>query len=201
MDLFRKQIKDEIESLNRKNKIIYCLLISEKLLPNYKYFSSIYDFGSVKKLEDIINVLYDYVFDKKHLTTEDVDIYLSEIEEITPDTNDFSTILVSFALDACTSVISTLNFIKNNNDNDVLDVACYARDTVDMFIQERDDLNLNNKELEILIDNDVLMTTEKNKQIIIAKYLKENQLINRISLDELRRLNYGSIIDVNIFKD
>ena len=91
--------------------------------------------------------------------------------------------------------------LQNNNDNDVLDVACYARDTVDMFIQERDDLNLNNKELEILIDNDVLMTTEKNKQIIIAKYLKENQLINRISLDEVRSLNYGSIIDVNIFKD
>ena len=71
MDLFRKQIEEEIESLNRNNKIIYCLLISEKLLPNYKYFSNVYGFGNVKKLEDKINVLNYYVFGKKYLTTSD----------------------------------------------------------------------------------------------------------------------------------
>lgn len=201
MDLFIEQIKNDIQALNKRNKIVYCLLISEKLLPNYKYFCNIYKFGEIKKLEQIIDILYDYVFDKINVSHEEINIYLNEIEEITPDTNDYSTILVSFALDACTAIISTLNFIKSENDNHVLDVASYARDTVDMFIQERDDLDLNNRELETLIENDNLMKKEKEKQKRIIEYLKKHDIINKMFIEELREINSGNIININIFKN
>jgi uncharacterized protein YjaG (DUF416 family) len=200
MDIYREKMSSEIQLLNRKAKLIFCLLSCEKLLPNYKYFSEIYKFGSDKKLKEIIDFLFDFVLEEKEITEDQVIFFIEEIERITPDTNDFETILVSFALDACTSVLSLLYFIRDNEIEHILDVVTYARDTVDMFIQERDDLDLNKINIESIINNDYLMLAEKERQIKTSKYLNNLSVISLDTIEHLRQINKNEIINVSIFK-
>ncbi len=82
---------------------------------------------------------------------------IASVETITPDTENFNDIYVSFALDACSSVYSSLSFIIDHNDEHIIDVVTYARDTVDMFIQEKEDLSPSDSALEEKIKSDIAM--------------------------------------------
>jgi uncharacterized protein YjaG (DUF416 family) len=50
---------------------------------------------------------------------------------------------VSAALDAGTAVVETLQSLLDGDSKQIVDVASFCRDTVDMYIQERDHLDYN----------------------------------------------------------
>jgi uncharacterized protein YjaG (DUF416 family) len=196
MDKYRNTIFNEISHLTDKKKIIFCLLICEKLLPNYDFFFSKFNYGDPLSLQQIIAKLYENLF--KNIDDKNIGSYIASIESITPNTENFNTILVSFALDACTSILSTLFFILDKDIENIIDVATYARDTVDMYIQEKDNLSSNNKDLEILIEQDTFMQDEKNRQLNVIKYLNNSESIGIDDLENLRNIGRKNIIDLNL---
>ena len=178
--------------------MLLCLLLSERLIENYDFFSKRYNYGNVgilkKTIDDLFRELDGNIYSK---TTSDVEDLISKIEEVTPDTEDYETIYVSFALDACTSIISTLQYINDKNDDNVIDVVLYSRDTVDMFIQEKDDLNISAIEVDEYIEKDIFMKNEKKYQAELIEYL---QRTNDISFNEisLLRATTKNPIDLNL---
>lgn len=198
MDPYRKIINDAITSLSFEQKIVFCLLTSEKLLPNYEFFSKKYNYGNPDLLKNTIETLYTNLADVKSLGSE-LDKMLENIDRITPDMDDFSSVLASSALDACTSLLSTLYFIKDGDEENVIAVATYARDTVDMYIFEKENLDPQNKNYEMIIEQDPYMVNEKKRQMSIASSLRNTNLINSNIVDELRVLNRKEpIIDLSL---
>ena len=100
---------------------------------------------------------------------------IEKVDCVTPDTERFSEIYVSFALDACTSVYSTLNYINDHELGHIIDVAICATDTVDMFIQERDDIGFSTIDIEDRISNDPLRIREKMRQKHIIERILDMQ--------------------------
>jgi uncharacterized protein YjaG (DUF416 family) len=195
MDKYRLFIKTKIHFLTYQKKILLCLLLCERLIENYDFFSKRYNYGNVNILKKTIDDLFSEV--EKNISRYNVEDLISKIEEVTPDTEDYETIYVSFALDACTSIMSTLQYINDKNDDNVVDVVLYSRDTVDMFIQEKDDLNLSPIEVNEYIEKDIFMKNEKKYQAELIEYLQrtDNISFNEISL---LRNNRKSPIDLNL---
>ncbi|WP_163411610.1 DUF416 family protein [Flavobacterium ajazii] len=199
MDEYRNIIRQKLDVLNGDKKLAFSLLICERLLPNYVFFSKKYNYGNPIELNNIILVLYKDLLEKNK--GYNIDEYIDVVENITPDTEDYSTILVSFALDACTSILSTLYFLKDSDVENIIDVATYARDTVDMFIQERDDLNVNNSELELLIEQDSFMQIEKKRQVAVIDYLDNIDSVTQNDLEILRQIVKEDIIDLSLLQE
>jgi uncharacterized protein YjaG (DUF416 family) len=195
MDKYRLFIKTKIHFLTYQKKILLCLLLSERLIENYDFFSKRYNYGNVNILKKTIDDLFSEV--ESNISRYNVEDLISKIEEVTPDTEDYETIYVSFALDACTSIISTLQYINDKNDDNVVDVVLYSRDTVDMFIQEKDDLNLSPIEVNEYIEKDIFMKNEKKYQAELIEYLQrtDDLSFNEISL---LRATTKNPIDLNL---
>jgi uncharacterized protein YjaG (DUF416 family) len=75
-------------------------------------------------------------------------------EKIIPDTENFESPLTSAALDAAVAVTNALEYCLDNEDKKIDEVATVARDTVDLYIQDRDNLDYQDPNFEEKISND-----------------------------------------------
>jgi uncharacterized protein YjaG (DUF416 family) len=180
MDKFREEARNALESVSFKGKVLFAVLTCEKLYPNYVFFKKMTNWGSPDILLRGIGFAYKYLVENE-VDVKNLKKVILDVDNITPNTEDFPGIFVSFALDACTSVYSCLSFLLDNNIDNIVDIAVYARDTVDMFIQERDNLNSSDPTIEVKIANDHLMIREKTRQIKL--------------ITNLRTLNFDTLTD------
>lgn len=199
MDKYRLEILGLLEPLPFQKQLIFGGLICEKLFSNYSFFSQNTSWGNSIVLQNAISIIYQNVYRNDLFTSNEIQTIINEVELITPDTEDFESILVSFALDSCTSVLNTLNFIIDGDIDNIADVAIYARDTVDMYIQEKEDLSINDKMLEIKIEQNFFMQREKQRQRMIIKLLREMNEITDKQLQILREIQPLPIVDLSIF--
>jgi hypothetical protein len=199
MDAYKEEVKSKLVAIPDKGKVLFAILICERLYPNYVAFQKINNWGDHSILQEGIALIRQYLIKEDLFDVDEITNVIESINEITPSTEDFSGIITSFALDACTAVLDTLEFLVDKNPEHIADVATYARDTVDMYIQEKDDLNANDPMIEEKIAKDPFMVKEKSIQRELLKKLTvikvETLTDNKIeSLKDLR-----SIIDLQIF--
>jgi len=201
MDKFRNEIGNSLLRLPYKGKILFAALTIEKLYPNYIAFEDRRSWGNHLVLSEGISLIYQYLIKEDLFTDKEIKELINNIDVITPDTDDFPGILTSFALDACTSILDTLQFIIDKDDKHIINVSIYARDTVDMFIQEREDMNSLDPSIEIQIEHDNFMIEEKARQkLLIEALLNTNlEVITDQLLDKLR--NNKPIIDLSLLSN
>lgn len=176
MDAYRNEVKKLIETLDDRGKILFAVLTSERLYSNYVAFEQAYNWGEPQVLEEAISTVYLHLIKDDLIEDDEIEDLISRVELVTPDTEDFPGILTSFALDACTSVLGTLQFILDRDAEHIIDIATYARDTVDMFIQERDDMNSLDPSINIQIEHDDFMVREKERQRTLIKTIANMNL-------------------------
>lgn len=180
MDKFREEIKKEMLSVSDKGRVLFAVLVCEKLYPNYMRFQDLNNWGDHNVLKESISIMHQYLFKPELFKTDEIKELIERIDLITPNTEEFTDITTSFALDACNSIYDTLNYLVDKDIEHVVDVATYARDTVDMFVQEKSDLKSNDPGLEIKIEND---------QFMIAEKMRQRKLLKRIRRIDFERLN------------
>ncbi len=172
MDKFREEVKKDLIDLTNKGKILFGALTCEKLYPNYVFFYKSTGWGNPDVLIEGLALIYQYLIKDDLFSVKEIEDLITNIDVVTPDTEDFPGIATSFALDSCTSVYSVLSYLIDNNIEYIVDVATYARDTVDMFIQEKYDLKSSDPDIELTIANDSLMIEEKKRQKELLNKLK-----------------------------
>lgn len=164
MDKFRDDIKKQLIPLSSKKQLLFGVIICERLYPGYVEFNRVYDWGRVDVLEEAIAMMHQYLINEDLFDADEIQEMMERIEMITPDTEDFSGVITSLALNSCTSVYSTLKYMMDKDVDDVADVATYARDTIDAYIQEKYKLDPNDPQLSDRIESDQLMIREKDSQ-------------------------------------
>ncbi|MGN8071583.1 DUF416 family protein [Mucilaginibacter sp. 22184] len=168
MDIYRKEIEVDLIKLSHTGRLLFAVLTSERLYPNYVLFQNQNGWGNNEVLQQAIVLIYESILHPDKMDLRFIEDAISEVDLITPDTEQFPGILTSFVLDACTSVYSTLSYLLDHKLDNIIDVATYARDTVDMYIQERDDMGYQDPDFEIKIANDRFMVAEKKRQKDLA---------------------------------
>ena len=199
-------IRFEPESVRRRaellpplHRVAFAASCCERLLPNYEAFSSEMRWGSPGILRSGLDYVWR-VLERKQVDHSEVQRLVQLCEKIIPDTEEFSSAYTSAALDAGTAVVETLRLLIDSTPQRLVDIATFSRDTVDMFIQQRDHLDFNtDPAFENKICRDPLMVRELTRQDRVLKQLSDQPTLDRFFIKRLRddAYNHGvSNIDV-----
>jgi uncharacterized protein YjaG (DUF416 family) len=143
-------------------KLAFMALTSERMLPNFQRFSSETGFGNASSLRQALDVAWIYIREGK--LTGDPEKLKQVCEAQAPNTELFTSIYTSAALDAANSVAAIMDAIRNPTTEFALEVAELARDTVDLFVQETNDLDPRGADFEQSILESPLMQRELQRQ-------------------------------------
>jgi uncharacterized protein YjaG (DUF416 family) len=189
MDAFRLYLKNQLSTLSLQQKALFAGLTCEKMLPSYILFSQVEKWGDSQVLEQCINLLYSFSVNPEAVTREITEQLQQDFYEVFPDLNDFESREASFAFDTCAAVDYSLLFLLERDNESILDVSTSITDTIDMFIQIRDDLDPNDPHLNAILDADELMQAEINRQKTILSGIDQ---ISQAVIVQLRQFSQDS---------
>jgi uncharacterized protein YjaG (DUF416 family) len=185
----------QLEELSFSKQLAFAYLTCERLYPNYAYFADNYHFGNKTVLREAIDYIYNnlLVYAPDKIVVEDL---ISQVDAATPKPEEFDTILASSALDACGAIHETLHFLTDKTLTRLDSISTFATDTVDMYIQELEDLNFNSDiEFQQKIDNHPIMKRELSIQGGIITYLSKIDTLGPQDISTLIELQgiHGSL--------
>jgi uncharacterized protein YjaG (DUF416 family) len=166
--------------------VAFAAACCERLLPNYSAFAGEVRWGKPETLRAALDAIWDVLgggtFDRGEIAR-----HIEQCDAVIPDTEKFDTSSVSAALDAGNAVVETLRSLLDGDSQRIVDVASFCRDTVDMYIQDRDQLDYNGDPLfETKISEDPLMQRELARQSATLSELSRNTVLDGATLKRLR---------------
>jgi len=177
-----------LERLDFSKQLAFAYLTCERLYPNYVSFSTEVVFGNPTILRNVIDFIFKQLF-RESLDEKIIQEYLLSIDQNIPYPENYATILASLALDSCTVIEETLNFLIDKKPSRLYDISTMAIDTVDMYIQDRDNMDYNtDSDFEIKVLNDPLMQEELYIQKGIISFLDKIDRINESDIYTLIQL-------------
>jgi uncharacterized protein YjaG (DUF416 family) len=175
----------QLKQLTFTKQLAFSYLVCERLYPNYVFFSKKYKFGD----PDILRQAADFIFRdffEEHPDKNKIDFFRKQIYKNTPNPGDFRTILTSSALDACTALMETLDFMEDKKTSRIDDISTFATDSISMHIVNIASLDFNrDKDFQKQIDEHPLMEREVRIQLGIIAFLKN---IDVLRYEEIRTL-------------
>ena len=149
--------------MDRRKCTAFMLSICERMYPNYNAFSKEVGFNGRHELRDILDKLWfvftDDIDDMEHEAT------LNLVGNYMPDTENYDTILVSSALDFVTCLTELIIYLDDEILNRPADVAGLALESVDMHVQEKENISPRDPDRETKIENHPLMEREILNQL------------------------------------
>lgn len=98
--------QDKLICLTEPQRAAYAIACAERLMPIYDWFEAVESWGDARVLRRGLEVAWGWV--KSEVDTEQVASAVAACEEVTPDTEDFSSGLASRALDAASAITQAL---------------------------------------------------------------------------------------------
>ncbi|MGP9568501.1 MULTISPECIES: DUF416 family protein [unclassified Halomonas] len=163
-----KKIEIEAAALNQKEKVAIILICCIRLSPLYSKFSEFEDWGNESLLTQCRELAIDW-FSSKRVNSNKLS---KQVGEVIPDTEDFGTVLGSYALNAGVAHEYLLDQIKDNDPSFLIYVLRSCYDTVDLYVQECLELDCKGGTSESEIENHPAMVSEINWQLGIFNIVK-----------------------------
>ena len=195
---YKEKIRRETSNLSERKKALHIVLTCEKLFFNYQFFSKEANWGNSHVFKDVILLYYEFI-NGNLINTIEIQQLENAVEINTPDLDEVGHPLTSYGFDAGIAFLEALGYLKEKSLNHMIEVISGAINTVDMFVQVKEDLETTDKNLEIKIDNDPFMQKELKRQETIIKALQDIEL-NPETIAQLRKLNndMGEMIDFSL---
>jgi uncharacterized protein YjaG (DUF416 family) len=184
----------QLLKLDHKKQIVFAYLTCERLYPNFLYFHNNYKFGNPHILREAIEFIYNSII-TADTDNKKIHQLLKDIDTNTPYPGDFNTTFASAALNACGVIYETLNLLSNAKDSGKLikDISTMATDTIDLYIQEHDNLDYNTDEdFEDKIFHNPLMQSELRIQKGIIVYLSKIHRVDATDIETLKELQFNN---------
>ncbi len=186
------QLASMLIDLTPLQRVAFSLFCCERLYPNYVYFSKKFNWGDSTVLRDALDQMWKYL--EGDDVSDRVDELTAKCNEITPNTEDFDSIYVSSALDSASTTILLLQLVKDDKVDTVVEIASLCNDTVDMYVQELDDMPPNDSEL----DNKILEHPFMQREI--EQQRKDIELLNKANLSDTAELEILKIKKIKLEK-
>ncbi|WP_444940667.1 DUF416 family protein [Microbulbifer sp. ZKSA004] len=178
-------LRREFSKMEFWKQLVFLFAISQRLLPSFVFFARESKLSGVELLESAMHKAYELL--NAGVSNADLTEYASRCEAIAPDTEDYDSIFVSSALDAAVAVSLLMKAFTNNKTSFVIEGASLAIDSVDMYVQELDDMDPNCPDIEQMILNHRLMQLELKRQ--------------RLDLELLANLSDDQFISMKVIAD
>jgi uncharacterized protein YjaG (DUF416 family) len=156
------RLRQSLARLDPWKRMAFMTLCCERMVPNYDRFTADSGFGDSLVLRRGIDAAWSWL--ESNRVPDDFESVRARVEQQAPDTAGFSSPFTSAALDAANAVASVLDAISEPEGADAIEVASLARDTVDLYVQEIENLDPNDRGLEEAIRRHPLMQAELRRQ-------------------------------------
>jgi uncharacterized protein YjaG (DUF416 family) len=171
--------------LSKMHCLAFAATCAERLLPNYSAFQRASQWGSVEVLRSSLDSVWR-LLSGESVSEEVVLEQISKCDSVLPDTEEFDSPLTSSALDAGSAVVETLKIVIDGSPRRAAVVASFCTDTIDMFIQQRDELDPGDTDLDWRIARDPLMVQELANQEGVLSVLERIRTLDPLLIDTLR---------------
>jgi uncharacterized protein YjaG (DUF416 family) len=180
----KNRVRSLICALDRRSQVAFALSCVERMLPNYTAFTTEQGWGDIKPLRTAVDAAWLWLEDGQLPT--DLGTLIKACDAQLPNTEDFASDYVSAALDACSSAAVLLDLIGTQESdkavNNVIEIASSAFDTVYMYVDRTENMDVNSPDLEEKIRLHPIMQRE------IARQFADLQLLASIwQVSDLRR--------------
>lgn len=157
---FIVKFNDQVSSLDYDRQLTLAIDVCKRLYFDYVDFLEKYQWGDKDVLLDAITIVEQSK--TRDIPKSLIDEMLNQLDANTPDMDDFESDDVnSYALNACTAVYNSIQFIFDKQPKHIYDIGICLTDTIDFKVQERHTLT------EQEIDNNPLMI--EARQYLIEK--------------------------------
>jgi uncharacterized protein YjaG (DUF416 family) len=155
-------VRNALATLLPWKQIAFMACCCERMLPNYRKFNSETGFGNPDVLAYALDIVWNWIESDKIQC--EIATLVMECEQQAPTTFDFSSPFTSAALDVANAIASTVEAIGDPTEDRAIEVASLSRDTVDLFVQQVDNLDPNATDLESKILGNAYMQDELRNQ-------------------------------------
>lgn len=156
-------LRNRLHALSDLKRLAFLLACAERMYPNYLAFHRHHGWGEPQSIRRSLDLIW--------LRLEGADVsdgaseLLTEVEKVTPDTEDFDSLYVSPALDAAVVASILLESVGAISVEKILEGLTLATDTIDMYVQELDQIPPSAEDLESRIDSHPLMQKELRRRL------------------------------------
>lgn len=179
-------LKARLVKLDTTQQITFGVLVCERLLPNYTAFQHDTGWGDVAPIRKALDFVWS-TLESKSIDTQTVKIITESCETVAPGSEGFKSLYVSFAQDACFAACNLMDYILKNDVDKIIQVATYAIDSVDLYVQEVESISPNDPKLEQKILNHRLMQRELAQQKINLMDIEQASSLNLNFLGKLKQ--------------
>ncbi|MDF7810021.1 DUF416 family protein [Hymenobacter sp. YC55] len=172
--------------LSARHRTIMAALTCEKMQVLYEAFCELEEWGDPALYQQGIDALYSFGLDD---STAAAVHYLANTQHLSPDLDDFTTPLASYALDASSALTEALHFVVKQEEKYFHNHLAAVTDCIDMFVQMYLDLNPNRPDLDEIIRADEYMQQEHERRKRLYTALQNITHITPTVLVTLRNLN------------
>ena len=177
MPAFDAQVlKDRLSALDLEKKITFGVLCCERLLPKYLAFQQDSGWGDAAHVRNALDCAENFALGQRP-SLQEIKTASAACESAASNSDDFSSIYVTAAQDACFSICSLLDCLIEEDVNKIVRAAIYATESVDLYVQEIEAMDPADPQLEKRILMHHLMQRELQQQ--------EKDLVAMESVDAL----------------
>lgn len=174
-----------LTDLDEPRQLVFGALCCERLLPNYLVFSQEQEWGVMARLRQGLDRVWQHIGGVA-LDAREAVMLCDEVEAVVPDSENFDSLYVTAAQDACLAVCALYDFIVEPDTQHIADVARFATDSVDLYVQEIEQMPAVTRDLEYMITEHRLMQRELRQQVQDLDALTATPIFDRSVLEVLR---------------
>lgn len=156
------ELRRRLEPIPFWKQLVFLLAICQRLIPSFQAFAKEAGVSGEKELRRLIDKAWAALL--AGIWNAEFSSDMAQAEKLAPDTEDFESILVSSALDAAIAISFLMKAFTENQTGSIVEAAGLIRDSVDMYIQELENLDPGDPSLEKKILTHELMQKELKRQ-------------------------------------
>lgn len=136
---FLDGLEEKLRALPAHCQLAFGASICERHFQDYIDFSRDEEWGDGDSLREALNLAWTVAVEESALPMTGLDGLLAKCMSAIPDTEDFQTASVSDALDVGIMVVLSLEFMRNCDPREIVQVAAQARDLIDAKVRGIED--------------------------------------------------------------
>lgn len=182
-----QKLEHRLVKLDKQHQLAFGAACCERLFPNYVAFEKDVGWDKSSLVRKALDTAWSQIISKS-LTEHELRAITSNCEACAPSSDDFTSIYVTAAQDACFAVCSLLDYLLDEDVIQIVAAATFSTDSVDLYIQEIEHLAPNDALLEQKILAHNMMQRELLQQEQDLLFLERTNSLDFESLKSLREL-------------